>query len=95
MWPTACSASSRNGPGQVEAEQHLAGLALLDHRGVELAEETGIAVMAEMDAVAGSDALARPHEGQPAVRRHAHMQRGVDLRLRFAAPPDASQAAPE
>ena len=69
MWPTACSASSRNGAGEVEAEQHLAALALLDHGRVELAEEAGIAVMAEMDAVAGGDALARPHESQPAVRR--------------------------
>ena len=64
--------------GQVEAEQHLAAVAFLDHRGVELAEKAGIGVMAEMDAVADGDALARTHEGEPAVRRSPHMQRGFD-----------------
>ena len=47
--------------------------------------------MAEMDAVARRHALARPHEGQPAVGRDAHVQRRVDLRRGFAAPADAGK----
>src|SRR5438552_6405574 len=77
--------------GKVEAEQHLARLALLDQRRVEPAEKAGILVMAEMDAISGRDALTRPHKGLPAVRRHPHMQRGLDLGHRLAAPADAFQ----
>ncbi len=47
--------------------------------------------MAEMDAVARRHALARPHEGEPAVRGYAHMQRRVDMRRRLAAPADAGK----
>ena len=47
--------------------------------------------MAEMDAVAGGDALAGPHEGQPAVGPGAHMQRRLDLSGRVATPADAAQ----
>ena len=35
--------------------------------------------MAEGDAVADFDPLAGPHEGQPAIRRLAHVQGGGDL----------------
>ena len=77
--------------GQVEAEQHLAALVLFDDGRVERAEKARIAVVAEMDAVSGRDALARPHEGQPAIRRDAHVQRRIDLRRCVAAPADARQ----
>ena len=47
--------------------------------------------MAEMDAVAGRHALARPHEGVPAVRRHRICSVASTCADGVAAPADAAQ----
>ena len=53
-------------PVEGERQRHLAALALVLHRGVELAEEADLAFLAEADDVAGCEFLGRPHEGAPA-----------------------------
>ena len=79
------------GARQVEGQRHLAALAFFGDCRLELAEEAGIAVMAEADAVADCDALAGSDECLPAIRRDALMQRRVDMRHGVAAPALAAQ----
>jgi hypothetical protein len=67
------------GAGQVEAKGQLAALALdLDHS-VQHPEEAGAVVaLAEADAVADLETLARAHEGGPGVGREPSVQHRLD-----------------
>ena len=80
-----------NGAGKVEGEQHLAALALFDDGRVERAEEAGIAVVAEADAVAAARRLAGRTKASQRSGAIAHMQRRFDLRRGVAAPAHAAQ----
>ena len=82
MWPSARIASSSAGPARSKRRRHLAALALGLDRRVERAEEAGTAgaLAAEADAVADRQALGRPREGLPAVRRDALVQHRLDRR---------------
>ena len=59
---------------QAEGKLHLAGLADHAHGGIERAEQAHAAVVAEADAVAGSEPLGRPRERAPAMLVHPLVQ---------------------
>ncbi|GJE69420.1 hypothetical protein CHKEEEPN_0948 [Methylorubrum podarium] len=76
-------------PGEVEAQQDLAALSPLLHRGVEPghgADVAGRLALAEADAVAGREALGRAGEGAPAVGRLAQVQHRLAALPRAARP---------
>ncbi len=79
-----CQGFVERRPGKIEAQEHLARLAAVDHRRIEAGEQAGIVARlarrrAEADAVADRQALGRPRQRLPARRRRAPGQRRLDL----------------
>ncbi len=68
-----------------ERQRHLAAVALVLDRGVELAEQADLALVAEAQHVAARKPLRRPHERPPARAVEPLVQRRLDLRLAGAA----------
>ncbi len=84
-----------DGPGHVEAQDDLAGLALLDHARPQKTRFAGNAVrcVAEGDDIAGGQALGRAGEGPPSVRRLAQVQHDLRPLPRCPGPgPDAAES---
>ncbi len=81
------------GTREGKAQGDLAALAFRVHLGVEGGQQTGgaLAVLAEADAVADLEALGRPHQSAPAIRRLALDQGRLDARHGLAAHPDAGE----
>lgn len=65
--------------GKIEGERHFARFAFFFHGRIEGADHAAFAAVAEGDAIALLDALARSGEGFPAAGADAHVQRCRDL----------------
>ena len=81
MSPRSAIAWSSTGAVEGEGERHLAALALVLDRRVELAEEADPALLAEAHDVADREPLGRLDEGAPARAVEPLVQRRLDLRL--------------